>query len=88
MSIFEAIMLICFGLAWPVNIYKSLKSRTTKGKSVAFLMAVQLGYVSGIINKILYSRDIVMVLYIINLIMVSIDVGIYFVNRARERAGK
>jgi hypothetical protein len=88
MSIFEAIMLICFGLAWPVNIYKSLKSRTTKGKSVAFLMAVQVGYVSGIINKILYSRDIVMVLYIINLIMVSIDVGIYFVNRAREGAGK
>ena len=59
MSIFEAGMLICFGFAWPVNIYKSYKSRTAKGKSVFFLLIIILGYVFGIINKLLYNRDLV-----------------------------
>ena len=85
MSIFEALMLLSFGAAWPTQIYKSYTSRKTSGKSVAFLYIVILGYLSGIVHKILYSRDIVMILYIINLIMVSIDVWLYYRNRSIER---
>lgn len=85
MSIFEALMLLSFGAAWPTQIYKSYTSRKTSGKSVAFLYIVIFGYLSGIIHKILYSRDIVMVLYIINLIMVSIDICLYYRNRAIEK---
>ena len=85
MSIFEAIMLICFGAAWPLNIYKSIKTRSAVGKSVFFLLVVMLGYVAGITHKLLYSRDIVMVLYIINLIMVFIDVLLYIRNKKLDR---
>jgi hypothetical protein len=84
LSIFEAAMLICFGLAWPANIYKSIKSRSTKGKSATFLMIVILGYVFGITHKILYSRDIVMILYFINLLMVLVDLILYYRNKKYE----
>lgn len=84
MSVFEMGMLVCFGLAWPVNIYKSVKSRSTKGKSVMFLIVVWLGYVSGIIHKLVYSLDIVLFLYVLNLAMVSADIVLYIVNRRNE----
>ncbi|MEA4892564.1 MAG: hypothetical protein VB085_08395 [Peptococcaceae bacterium] len=85
MSIFEAGMLICFGFAWPVNIYKSYKSRTAKGKSVFFLLIIILGYVFGIINKLLYNRDIVLILYVLNMLMVSVDVCFYFRNQKLDK---
>ena len=84
MSIFEAAMLICFGASWPLDIYKSLKSRTTAGKSVMFMFVLCVGYIFGIINKIIYSRDIVLVLYIINFLLVSFDICLYFRNRRLE----
>ncbi|MBK5242920.1 hypothetical protein [Clostridium sp.] len=84
MSIFEAGMLICFGLAWPMNIYKSIRSRSTKGKSVTFLIIVMVGYIFGIIHKILYSRDIIMILYLINLLMVLVDFIMYYRNKKYE----
>ena len=87
-SIFEIIMLVCFGLAWPFSIYRSYVSRSTKGKSLLFLVIVVCGYAAGILNKIFYSRDIVMVLYVINLLMVLIDIGLYFRNKSlMGRAG-
>ena len=84
LSIFEGVMLICFGLAWPANIYKSIKSRSTKGKSAMFLIIIIVGYIFGIIHKILYSRDVIMILYIINLLMVSVDLTLFFRNRKYE----
>ena len=86
MSIFEALMLLSFGAAWPTQIYKSYTSRKTAGKSIAFLYIVIFGYLCGITHKILYSRDIVLVLYLINLVMVSIDVCIYYRNKSIEKS--
>lgn len=77
MSIFEIIMLLCFGAAWPTSIYKSIKSKCTEGKSFSFLIIVIIGYISGILNKIFYTFDYVIILYAINLIMVSIDAILY-----------
>ena len=85
MSIFEVGMLVGFGCAWPSNIYKSLKSRTAAGRSGVFLWAVIFGYICGIINKILYSNDIVLYLYILNLIMVSIDTALVYRNCRLDR---
>jgi hypothetical protein len=87
MSIFEAIMLACFGMAWPVSIYKSYTSKETKGKSVAFLFILVVGYIAGIIHKLLYSRDWVVYLYLLNLLMVSADIVLYYRNK-RFQAGK
>ncbi len=90
MSIFEMGMLLCFGAAWPLNIYKSLKSRTAAGRSILFQWAIIIGYICGIIHKILYSNNIVLYLYILNLLMVSFDTVLYFRNKKldRQRAQK
>ena len=81
MSIFEAGMLICFGAAWPVSIYKSIKSKSVEGKSLMFLLIVFIGYISGFIHKFIYNRDLVIYLYAANGIMVAIDMVLYFRNR-------
>jgi len=84
MSIFEIIMLVCFGLAWPTSIYKSYKSKSTKGKSLNFLLIILVGYLAGIIHKLVYNLDFVIILYILNFMMVSIDVMFFFRNRKSE----
>lgn len=86
MKIFECIMLICFGLSWPISVYKSIRSRSTQGKSVVFILAIIIGYISGIAGKIV-NNDLsyVLILYCFNLIVVSVDLALYFVNRKREK---
>ncbi len=81
MSIFEIIMLFCFGFSWPFSIYKSWKSKQVGSKSLVFLILVIIGYIAGIIHKLLYSRDYVIVLYAVNASMVFIDMLLYFRNK-------
>lgn len=85
MSIYEIIMLICFGAAWPFSIYKSLKSKSTKGKSSLFMIVLIIGYIFGILNKLLVKYDYVIYLYIINAVMVGIDLILFYKNRALEK---
>lgn len=80
-KIFEVFMLLCFGAAWPASIYKSYTARSAKGKSILFLAIILVGYFNGIINKLINSPDYVMFLYILNCIMVSTDIMLYFRNR-------
>lgn len=79
-------MLLCFGAAWPVSIAKSMKARSTGGKSLIFLIVIIVGYAAGITHKLLYSPDIVVWLYALNVTMVSIDAGLWIRNRRLERA--
>ena len=91
MSIFEAMMLICFGLSWPMNIYKSWKTRSATGKSLAFLLIIEVGYICGMINKLAVQYDLVFWLYLLNFLMVGTDAVLYFRNRkldARRSAGE
>ena len=74
------IMLLCFGAAWPLSIYKSYTSKSVAGKIVFFLYVIMLGYVSGIINKLLYHYDWVVFLYVLNLLMVTTDLLLYYRN--------
>lgn len=83
MSIFEALMLLCFGLAWPFSIYKSWKTKNNGSKSLIFLIALIIGYISGIIHKILYNFDGLIFLYITNAVMVSIEIGFFMKNKKR-----
>jgi len=75
---FEVLMLFCFGVSWPISITKALRTHVVAGKSPVFMIIVMLGYLSGIINKLLLSYDWVIVLYIVNLLMVGIDLLLYF----------
>ncbi len=84
MSIFEIIMLACFGAAWPFSIYKSYKTRQNGGKSLIFLYVVLIGYCSGIIHKLIYSRDPVVYLYALNSLMVLTDLALYYRNLHRQ----
>lgn len=85
MSVFEVLMLLCFGAAWPFSIYKSLKSKTNNGKSIIFLFVVMIGYLSGILHKIFYSYDPVIYLYALNFIMVGTDAFLWFRNGRLNR---
>ncbi len=87
MSIFEIIMLVCFGAAWPFSIYKSWRTRQVAGKSLPFLLVIVVGYIAGVLHKIIYHFDLVIYLYALNALMVSIDIILYLRNRislARE----
>ncbi|HOT45021.1 MAG TPA: hypothetical protein PLM53_13085 [Spirochaetota bacterium] len=81
MSIFEIIMLICFGAAWPFSIYRSWKSKSVKGKSLVFLFIVMAGYLAGIMHKVFFNYDDAIYLYITNFSLVTIDTALYIRNR-------
>jgi hypothetical protein len=87
MSIFEICMLICFGVSWPLSIAKTIKTKTVTGKSILFLIIVILGYACGILHKVMYSMDCIIYLYIANLVLVAIDLGlcIYYSSPARNK---
>jgi len=85
-TILECVMLVCFGISWPISVYKSLKSRSTQGKSILFTFAIIVGYLAGIASKIIAGKlNYVLALYIFNLIVVSFDCALFFVNRKREK---
>jgi hypothetical protein len=86
MSVFEILMLVCFGASWPVSIEKTLRTRRVDGKSPVFLGIVCLGYVSGILHKVFFSPDWVIVLYIVNLVLVAADFVLYFRYRTASLA--
>ena len=70
---FEIIMLVCFGAAWPISIYKLYKTKAAQGKSRLFLVIIMIGYMSGICYKFSGRMDAVILLYILNLCMVFVD---------------
>ena len=71
-------MLICFGISWPISIAKSVRTKIVIGKSPIFMAVVSLGYLSGIVHKVLHNLDWGTVLYLLNMTMVLIDLLLYF----------
>ena len=81
--IFEALMLVCFGVSWPVSIAKALRTRFVRGKSWVFMSLVIIGYASGVLHKVLNPDSAtghvspVVWLYLLNLVMVMVDLLLY-----------
>jgi hypothetical protein len=73
-DIFEALMLVCFGCAWPFSIYKTWKTKISKGKSVLFLIVIFSGYIFGILFELFGDLNDVIFLYILNAGMVAADI--------------
>lgn len=88
-QILEICMMICFGFSWPNNIRTTLKNRSAKGKSLAFLLLIDAGYLCGIFGKILSGNIVwyVLAMYILNFTMVTIDLCLYFYFAHKEKAG-
>ncbi len=92
----EILMLIAFGLSWPFNITKSIRSRTAKGKSALFEIIVVCGYTIGMAGKLItFSRTgefaYSIWFYIADITMVCIDLGLYVRNTHLDKlrdAGK
>lgn len=83
-------MLVCFGISWPFNIAKSIRSRTAKGKSVAFELLIIAGYLCGLVGKIILGNlSYVVFFYIADILMVAADLVLTLRNRRldRERDG-
>ena len=84
--ILEATMIILFGISWPLNIIKSIKSKTARGKSLYFLIFIEAGYLCGILSKFITGNvSWVIIFYSLNLVMVATDIVLYFINRRRDK---
>ncbi len=88
-DLLEAIMLICFGLSWPVSLVKNIRSGTAKGMSILFILLIIIGYISGISAKI-YSGNVnyVFAVYIWNLVLVLGNLLVFFVNKHKDSLAK
>ncbi len=85
-QILEFLMLICFGLSWPFNIAKSIRSRTAKGKSLIFECLIIVGYVCGFTGKYLSGQvNYVAIMYLVDMLMVSIDLSLSVRNWRLDR---
>lgn len=81
-ELMEIAMIVAFGCSWPMNVIKSYKARTTKGKSLTFLILVLFGYICGITGKLIAPtfKWYVLFFYVLNFIMVSADLLMYIRN--------
>lgn len=92
-ELLEITMIISFGASWPLNVIKSYKARTAKGKSLPFLCLILFGYIAGITSKLVnetYMAQIsqkwyVLFFYVLNFIMVAIDLLLYFRNSKLDK---
>ena len=77
----ETVMIVCFGLSWPL-------SRTAKGKSLQFEIFIWIGYIFGITkNFIMFANGsnswvffLGWAFYFLNFIEITIDMILYFRN--------
>ena len=92
-EILEIIMIVSFGASWPLNVLKSWRARTTKGKSLAFLCLIFFGYIAGITSKLVNpaymeafaQKWYVLFFYVLNLVMVGIDLVLYYRNHLLDK---
>lgn len=89
MNLLEALMILCFGLSWPISIYRSYVSRTAKGKSLFFEVFLWVGYIFGITREFMQyfsGRQLDLLFYVgwafycLNIIEITIDMFLYFRN--------
>lgn len=97
-SIMEMMMVVCFGISWPLNIVKAWNARTAKGTSLLFYSFIWIGYVFALVGKFVLIHLnaphpwyetvhwYVMFFYVLNILMVSAGIGIYFRNKMLDNA--
>ena len=92
-EILEIVMILCFGASWPFNVAKSYRARTARGKSLLFLILIEIGYIAGIAAKLtnpVYmaafgEKWYVLFFYVLNFTMVGVDVMLYFRNKRLDK---
>ena len=85
-SILETVMLVCFGFSWPLNVIKAYRAKTAKGTSLPFILLIITGYIAGISAKLISGQiNYVLIAYILNLAIVSLNVIVYLRNVSLDR---
>lgn len=86
-ELMEVCMIVLFGCSWPMNVIKSYRSRTTKGKSLVFLILIFIGYICGITGKLMAPsfKWYVLFFYVLNFLMVGADLVLYVRNRLLDK---
>lgn len=85
-QLLETVMLICFGLSWPFSLWRNIKARSAKAMSLPFTLLIVAGYIAGIAAKVInHSVSYVLIAYLLNLIVVSANIVVYFVNLKIDR---
>ena len=92
-ELLEIVMIVSFGASWPLNVIKSYKARTTKGKSLLFLLLIFFGYIAGIASKFMNEAYMasfsekwyVLFFYFLNITMVGLDLIMYIRNRKLDK---
>lgn len=85
-EILETAMLVCFGLSWPISVVKNIKAKTARNMSLRFILLIIAGYVAGISAKLITGTfNYVLAVYILNLLIVSVNVPVYFINKKYDR---
>ena len=93
--VLEILMIASFGASWPFNVIKSFKARSTKGKSLLFLVLIFAGYIVGIGSKIFkyvafvngeidsfsWLNWLALAFYVLNFLMVGADLVLYIRNK-------
>ena len=88
-SVLETLMIVSFGISWPVNVSKAIRSRSTKGKSIMFDYFILAGYICGLISKFMtHTFNLAFYFYFPNIIMVITDIVVYYRNRKLEAAAE
>lgn len=83
----EATMLVCFGLSWPMNAYKSYLAKTAKGTSWQFMALITFGYLAGISAKVVSGNlSWVFAVYLVNIACVGVNWLVYLRNRRIDAA--
>ncbi len=96
-EILEIAMLVCFGCSWPISVYKSIKIRTSVGKSAVFNILLIVGYIAGIVSKFLKMEPFMianaadglkkgififaLIMYFVNLAMITANLVLYYMNK-------
>lgn len=88
-ELLESTMLICFGLSWPMNLAKNIRAKSAKTMSLQFILLIIIGYIAGISAKIYNHKfNYVLAVYLLNLVIVSANLIVYFINRRYDTLEK
>lgn len=96
-EVLEIVMLVCFGCSWPISVYKSIKIKTSVGKSATFNILLIIGYIGGIVSKFLKMGPFMeanageglkkgififaLIMYFVNLAMITTNLVLYYTNK-------
>ena len=85
-EILEFAMLFAFGFSWPFAIARTYRAKRVDGKSPMFMVIVLIGYLCGIAAHLVEGSKLWLCwVYLLDMVLVSTDLALYFRYSRRSR---